>query len=170
MDGKISESAKDLKEAETLGASDRQLTPVRQLLAAAYMKQAEEAARSGSASRVFASTAKAVEYDESISIPVAIVIVFADESVKQFEQSSSEANKKAVLAAIAKVQGAGSALRREDDDALRSHRHQRPGAGSRGLASSRGARVQGRTGTERCEGELSGDLAAPWQRAGYRRL
>jgi len=39
--------------------------------------------------------------------------------------------------------GASSALRREDDDALRSHRHQRPGAGSRGLASSRGARVQG---------------------------
>jgi len=109
-DGKISEPEKDLKEAESLGASDTQLTPVRQSLAAAYLKQAEEAAQSGNASQVFASTTKAVEYDESISIPVAIVIVFADESVKQFEQSSSEANKNSALAAIAKAQGADADL------------------------------------------------------------
>ncbi|MEO2015144.1 MAG: SUMF1/EgtB/PvdO family nonheme iron enzyme, partial [Fuerstiella sp.] len=46
-DGKISESARDLKEAETLGASDRQLTTVRQLLAAAYLKRATAQATDG---------------------------------------------------------------------------------------------------------------------------
>ena len=38
---------KDLKEAETLGASDSQLTTVRQVLAAAYVKQAEDGVASG---------------------------------------------------------------------------------------------------------------------------
>jgi formylglycine-generating enzyme required for sulfatase activity/serine/threonine protein kinase len=98
-DGKIADAEKDLKEAETLGALDSQLTSVRQLLAVAYVKQAEDAVQSGNASQVLASASKAVEYDESTVIPPAVLQVFADESVKQFEQSSSDANQTAAIAA-----------------------------------------------------------------------
>jgi hypothetical protein len=101
-DGKLTDAEKDLKEAEALGgSSDSQLTPVRGLLAAAYMKQAEDTVQSGNASQVLASASKAVEYDESTVIPPAVLQVFADESVKHLEQSSSDANRDVALAAIA---------------------------------------------------------------------
>ena len=105
--GKFSESEKDLKEAETLGSSDSQLTPIRQLLAQAYVKQAEAAAQSGNTAQVVASASKAVEYDESIVIPPAVLLVLADESVKQLEQSSSDANRDVALAVIAKLSESG---------------------------------------------------------------
>ena len=45
--GKITEAEKDLKEAKTLGASDSYLMSTRQLLAAAYVKQAENGVTRG---------------------------------------------------------------------------------------------------------------------------
>ena len=73
-DGKITDAEKELKEAVTLGASSSQLTPVRKLLAAAYVKQAEDAVQSGTAAQVVASVSKAVEYDKSTAIPPAVLL------------------------------------------------------------------------------------------------
>ena len=80
------------------------MTPAWQLLAVAYVKQAEDAVQSGNASQVLASASKVVEYDESTVIPPAVLQVFADESVKRFEQSSSDANQTAALAALSGIQ------------------------------------------------------------------
>jgi formylglycine-generating enzyme required for sulfatase activity len=106
-EGKIADAEKDLKEAETLGALDSQLTSVRQVLAVAYVKQAEDAVQSGNASQVLASASKVVEYDESTVIPAAVLQAIADESVKQLEQSSSDANLNVALIAVAKLPESG---------------------------------------------------------------
>ena len=86
-DGKIVDAEKDLKEAETLGALDTQLTPVRQVLAVAYVKQAEDAVQSGNASQVLASASRAVEYDESIVIPPAVLQVLSASQLSQLPPS-----------------------------------------------------------------------------------
>ena len=66
-DGKIADAEKDLKEAETLGASDSQLTPARQLLAAAYLKQAEDGVASGDVVGIRAACDAAERYQAADS-------------------------------------------------------------------------------------------------------
>jgi serine/threonine protein kinase/formylglycine-generating enzyme required for sulfatase activity len=102
--GKIADAEKDLKEVERLGASNSTFTQARKALAAAYVDVAKDAAQSGNATQVVASVAAAVEYDESVEIPIAVLVVCADASVKKFEQSSSDADRDAVLTAIDRLQ------------------------------------------------------------------
>ena len=66
-DGKITDAETDLKEAETLGASDSQLTPVRRLLAAAYVKQAEEGVTRGDVPGIRAACDAAERYQAADS-------------------------------------------------------------------------------------------------------
>ncbi|MGB4709588.1 MAG: protein kinase, partial [Fuerstiella sp.] len=66
-DGKITDAEKDLREAETLGSSDSQLTPVRQLLAAAYVKQAEEGVTRGDVPGIRAACDAAERYQAADS-------------------------------------------------------------------------------------------------------
>ena len=102
--GTISDAEKDLQQAVTLGASDSQLSVVRQSLAAAYVKQAEAAAQSGTTPQVIASATKAVEYDESIVLPPAVVQVFASHSVEEFEQASTVEHQTAALTALSSLE------------------------------------------------------------------
>jgi hypothetical protein len=88
----------------TLGASDSQLSVVRQSLAAAYVKQAEAAAQSGTTPQVIASATKAVEYDESIKLPPAVVQVFAAHSVEEFEQAPTVEHQTAALTALSSLE------------------------------------------------------------------
>jgi len=60
--GEIGDAEKDLKEALGLGASDSALMPVRQLLAAAYLKQAEEGVTSGDVAGIRAACDAAERY------------------------------------------------------------------------------------------------------------
>jgi formylglycine-generating enzyme required for sulfatase activity len=66
-EGKIADAEKDLKEAETLGASDSQLTTVRQLLAVAYVKQAEDGVARGDVAGIRAACDAAERYQAADS-------------------------------------------------------------------------------------------------------
>ena len=66
-DGKIGDAEKDLKEALGLGASDSALMPVRQLLAAGYLKQAEEGVTSGDVAGIRAACDSAERYQAADS-------------------------------------------------------------------------------------------------------
>jgi len=66
-DGKIADAEKDLKEAETLGASDSALTPVRQVLAVAYVKQAEDGVARGDVAGIRAACDAAERYQAADS-------------------------------------------------------------------------------------------------------
>ena len=61
-EGKIADAEKDLKEAETLDASDSALTPARQLLAAAYVTQAEAAVARSDVAEIRAACDSAERY------------------------------------------------------------------------------------------------------------
>jgi len=69
-----------------------------------YIKQAEAAAVSGNVSQAAANFAKAQQYDRSVTEPSELLVAYAGEAVKAFEESDSDVN---FVAALGKLQAIG---------------------------------------------------------------
>jgi formylglycine-generating enzyme required for sulfatase activity len=101
--GQLNEAESDYVIATNLGANSEILQTARQNIALAYMKKAEEAAISGELAQVAPNVAKAFEYDRSVEATPAILDPFANTAINAFEQSDSDQNLNAAMAAIEKL-------------------------------------------------------------------
>jgi formylglycine-generating enzyme required for sulfatase activity/serine/threonine protein kinase len=79
------------------------LQAIRNQIATAYVKEAENFARSDNSSQAANSLAKAQQYDNSVSTPRTLLAAFASDAVKAFEISDSDDNLKKATEALRKI-------------------------------------------------------------------